>query len=255
MWGLGNPIRSSSWEEDGLSQAAAAANRATLYTLTDYSGKGILIGLGYYNAISHSKGYIVITSDGNAHAWDADSVDLKCAEMFQGISAKYIRLQKFIEFKTSLMIQIANDEPTAQDIVGGSHYSIFSKEIRREIIPAGGALPGRDYTYDFDVMLVWFQGSYGISNKVQFLPASQMNISHDQEGYAVGQLKQFRYNTEIGAPERYILEDLKEDREEIVELDGQVYKIPLIQGAFDGRDFPDFPKKPAAQSIVDLTAE
>lgn len=252
-FGSPSPVRSMAPEEDGLMQSAAAANHATFYTATDYTGKGILVSLGLFHELNIAYLYPRVTSDGNSMIWDVDGISealMRCySVLYNASNLWYSAIPFHLEFKSSLKVEIANDYGSASSIGVQVFYSIMSKEFNREIINAGQPLPDRGYTYPFDVMVVWFTGEYGVSNKIQFPQEPKMSLHYDNDGFLQGQLRTAVFNNDVKAQSRYIWEDLPDDKVQAIRIDDVVYNVPLIKGKFDSRDFPEIPKKPGSQVI------
>lgn len=253
MTAINTGFKSMTLEEDGLWQAAATANHGTLYTITNYSGSGSLFQIGYYNAGGATDGYFEITTDGNALTWDVNSVSAQNAIAFtfnHNGTADYLTYMFNLEFDTSLLVKMANDDGAGQNISGQTLYGKGSKEYKRKIVSAGNKLHKRDEVYtSMDVMEIHFDGPTGKSSKIQFpnyRPIwEKVDTWFDRQGFMHGQLVKGEFETAQVA-ERYKWIQKKESKLFVVEspIDNEEYELELdSNGAFDGRDWPGLPKK------------
>jgi hypothetical protein len=108
-------------------------------------------------------------------------------------------------------------------------YGIYSEEFKRELITAGAALPDRSYTYPFDVMLIWFKGSHGVSNKVQFLPPPNVDITYDKDGTPTGKYKEAAYDLTVNGP-RAVWEQKNVTKTVPLIIDGVKYDAAIENG-------------------------
>jgi hypothetical protein len=128
------------------------------------------------------------------------NIDIIRAMLAQYNTGSY-KINYSLEFKSSLKVEVRRDGDT-NAIRCWASYGILSEEFKREVIPAGKELPNRNYTYPFDVMVVWFRGSHGVSNKVQFPSGYKIDLSFQGDGTPVGDLKKAVFNTTVKSPYR-----------------------------------------------------
>lgn len=223
----GNDPFSMAWEEDYLNANAGTPADGTWYTCTDYSGKGRLFMVGMYT-VTTQTGEVKITSDGDAHTLAKATVAL-INYMAAGLAAGYYNFPFSLEFKSSLKVEGRRDGDS-NALTMWTSYGILSEEFKREIIPAGGTLPGRDYTYPMDVMVIWFQGSHGISNKIQFLPSPNVSLLYDPDGNPIGgECKEAKYIKTVKGP-RVSWEKPKGSKDIVVIAEGKQYNIKTVDG-------------------------
>lgn len=124
VWGI---YRSMEYKSDDLHQVSATANHGTLYTVTDYSGKGILFNVGEYVNVAggYQYCYIKVTVDGTATILDVDVTSNLCALIYANVDQKGALIPLGLEFNASLKVEIANDAGSAYNIAGQTHYGVF----------------------------------------------------------------------------------------------------------------------------------
>lgn len=220
-----SPMQSMTYTEDGIAQAGAAAAKASYYTVTNYSsGGGRLMLVGYYNASANTADAVVrITIDGgSAITWDADSIADECANMFQGIGGGYLSLPLNLEFTTSLLVEIANDNVGVQNIRGQTHYGVLSKEVERRVIPAGSPLPGREYTEAVDVMCIMIQSGGGLASRLIYPTSQRVDLSQ-------GKVLEYDFNTDLNGPVRSWIQSNFTGSMKTV-LNGELITIDVVNG-------------------------
>lgn len=248
---LNTAFRSMKVEIDKMSQASAAADHATLYTVADYSGAGILTLIGQRVATGGGIcAYIEATLDnGTAETseFQTTGTHTTIARVPEGVVLNFNA-----EFSSALKVRIANNHATnAYNIHGLVTYQHLSEEIRREIIEANQPLPNRDYTYPFDVLVVYYATG---GSSIKFLSSAQLITSFDSQGKLQGKMIQPVYNTAaLGvagkdynptAP-KFSVQDLVEDGTVDVvlsDLDGypgaHTFKVPIVKGVIDNTYLP-----------------
>jgi len=231
-----SPMQSMTWEEDVKVQTPVDG---TWYEITNYSGVGRLMQVGAYAAVT-ATAELRITTDGNAHilpktTWITATGAVGAVEqMFRGGAAAYTGFNFNLEFTTTLVIEIRRDGDT-NDLVGWASYGILSKEFKREIIPAGQPIPDRNgtprpKTYPFDLMLIWFQGSHGISNKIQFPCAADIDFGQ-------GKLLVPSFDLTVGNG-RYKYAQSAESKTIQRIIDGKEYAIDIVKGVVAASTVP-----------------
>lgn len=232
----GDRLLSTTWEEDFLNQAVTVSQ--TWYTVTSYSGMGILCGAAATFTTTPETGEARITIDGTAHDLTKNTAYLVTG--YGGASSPSIG--QGLQFQTSLLFAIRKDGDT-NAALGWCEYGFLSEEFKREIIPAGEPIPDRDGnprpdTYPFDVMLVWFIGPYGISNKVEFPRGPTLEITYLPDGTPAGVVKKGQFNLEVKGPRRIMVPDTS-DSEHIIKLhDEKEYIVSCKNGILDASLLP-----------------
>lgn len=255
-----NPlVRSMKWEEDAIKQVAAAAARDTYYTLTDYTGKGILTQLGLYVPIAAYLSLMgaKITSDGNLHTFgDYSAINEIYYCYMRGFEYSMLGFSMHLEFTTSLKIEIANGNASTRDLSGVSSYSILSAEIEREILSANSKLPDRDYVYNQDVMCVHITGN---ASKLVFKSSPQVSLTIDSNGNVSGQLMKQEFGNPGVRGEDYTDGDSRmiwipdySDTTAVIDVDGLQYKVPLVKGKLE-KGLVQSTVKFIEPEIIDLT--
>lgn len=242
-------LNSMTWEEDAVYQANAAAAHGTLYTVTNYAGTGVLFMVGIYNAAGVVDNYLQITADGNAHAWDAGAVALGSNLFVQWHNNTTVYFSHVfnmaLEFTTSLLVEMGNDNAAQQNIVGATSYGILSKEVDRKLVRAGEKLDRRDYVLDRDVMEVKFATGNEISgSKLEFLSSDRLLVMYDPDGSVKGRLQKHEFDLKVGNGRKKWVDfvDDKEMEVNLVDLEGYEgvhrFKVPIIGGVLDNQFLP-----------------
>jgi len=242
---------------DQITQVAATGSHGTLYTVTNYTGQGVLCAVGQYHATSSVDCYFDLTIDGTNETWDANGVTSANAPFAGGANSVIVPFGG-VRFDTSLLIKVANDNAGAADITGVCVYGIGSKEIGREVISAGNPIPaGTSYcklhgtdrneeVYDQDVMVITYLTDHGpnkgnISKRVIFPRADMVRVNIDPlTGKVSGQLKKQVFNVAVGGS-LFTKEDLLDDREEVVEVHGVQYRVNVLKGVMQANKIPPVP--------------
>lgn len=264
---LRDKFRSMKVEVDALYQGDASAGHSNLYTVTDYSGNGILKRVNEYNAESAGCCYFTITIDnGTTEIIDCDSVTNQ-SNIMAGYYTTDAYLDLYAEFSRSLLVKIANDYGLAtKNISGICCYAHLSNEIRREIIQANQPLPDRDYTYPFDVLVVHYATG---GSSIKFLSSPMPKTWFDGEGKLQGKIVKPEYNLlALGRagvdynPEapKFLESDWDEDGTVdlvLEDLDGypgsRIFTVPIVKGVIDSQYLPVKPSaviKDATKIIV-----
>ena len=220
---------SMTWEEDYL--ASFVPVNGTWYDITNYSGSGRLIGIYLKTPASDTDAEVRITTDGNSHVLLKNTY---YPAWTTGFSTNGSAIGNGVEFDTSLVVSIRRDGST-NALIGFCQYAILSEEFKREIIPAGKFIPTKDdgvrhKVYPFDVMVVWFKGKHGISNKIQF-PKNDEIIDN--------KLMKYSFNLSLNE-NRYIAVQSTESKIVKQILNDEVYNIEVENGIVDVSKIPRF---------------
>lgn len=245
-------FRSMKVEQDAVYQTSAPAAHATLYTVTDCTGAGILSVVAEYNSGGAANNYVTIAIDGgttevmNANA----ETNLTTLISLGVVNSGWWHFAA--EFNASLLVKMANNHgATAYNLTGLCLYQHLSNEVKREIIPAGEPLPNRDYTYPFDVLVVHYATG---GTSIKFLSSEQVKTWTDPDGTVRGQLVKPAYNLEalgiagetydpavpkiVAAP----VHETKEVEVELSDLEGypgrHVFRVPIVDGMLDNKNLP-----------------
>ena len=246
--------RSMKYEEDGFYQASSTSG--SWYTVTDYTGPGVLFQVGIYEEADVEKCRLRMTLSGlTAVTWQIDNYEGYIHSNV--ISDSYAAITGAWEF-FAVKAEVRQDSGVAHDLAGQTHYGIFSEEKERRIIPAGDPLPDRDYTYPFDVMAVFFKSDLREewSSKIEFLPNPGMKIFYAPDGTPLGNWKKALFGPAgiagkdyaINQPRKVWIDDPR-DGEIVVEINGQKYKAPVKGGVLVNKDLP----KKNIPGIIDIT--
>ena len=227
MGNFNSPMKSMTWEEDYTDLNAGTIVSTTWYEGTSYAGVGRLMAVGVFFDTTLDTGEIRVTTDGNAHILLKTNMT-SLLSMFNGVvTTNHLQFPFSLEFQTSLVVEGRRDGDT-NDIELFSAYGILSKEFKREIIPAGQPVPDqagnpRPKTYPFDIMLVWFEGSSGISNKVEFPKPEKLDLSAGKLWKPAG------FGLTVNGP-RYTFEQSAETKTISQNINGKKYAIDVISG-------------------------
>jgi len=240
---------------DQIQQLAAAASHGTLYTITTYTGQGVLCAVGQVNAESSIDCYFDLTIDGTNETWDANEV-ISASTPFAGGTNSVIMPFGGIRFDTSLLVKMANDNAATQNITGVCVYGIGSVEYNREIIMAGEPIPAGttykeyygtpyviDERYNTDVMVITYLTEHGsnagnLSTRVIFPKYNKVDILIDKNtGKISGRLKKPVFNLSPHMP-HFNYEDCDEDCEQIIDVNGNKYKINVLGGIAQTNKIP-----------------
>lgn len=257
-------LSSMTYAQSGRRETTAAANHATLYSVADYSsGGGILSHIGYRHENDvQLKGYIKITLDGNATVWDVADVSTLTGLLFAPRYNTIVNLVLSLEFTSSCLYEIGNDDSVTADIVGHAHYGITSKEIGRAIIPANTLIPGRDYTYPHDTLSIFYtslhppkyssedtvkaqlvlndmlrageydssiMAQYLISSRLEFLSSDHVAATVDESGRVSGELKTHKFERVNGVWQKTWTRS-KESKSTAWKIDGKEYNLAIVSG-------------------------
>ena len=222
------------WEEDYLNANAGSPVDGTWYEVTNYSGQGILMGVGQSNDTTQT-GELRITADSNAHTIVKASLEI-VRDMFTGTNNDDGHIPMCLEFNATLVVEIRRDGDT-NALRGWAHYGILSEEYKREIIPAGDPLPMRDYTYPYDVMVIHFcekvvdgQPNGHLSSKIQFPQSEIINVG-------AGQVQEVAFNTTVKGP-RYDYAQSNFTGTKQITVEDEVFDLPITNGIITPDSIP-----------------
>lgn len=245
-WRTFGIMQPTTYTEDSFQDNAAATS--TWFTVTDYSGAGVVWEIGgRVNVGGEGSIYLdlEITTDGNVSVHDltTNPTSNRILVNYDGFNADGARIRTNMGFDDNFKFRIGHTQGAPLLLNGIAIYGIYSEEFKREIIPAGEVIPvpkGRKprpeggNTYPVDTMLVWYTGKRGIANKVVQLPPPKVHMRYDyKRNKFFGELKKYEFNTdEIGLSRpKHIVAKLEEDRTyELVEYAGKTYRVPIVKG-------------------------
>jgi hypothetical protein len=230
------PMHTMTYEEDFVDANAGAIVDGTWYEITNYSGAGLLFSLGFlFENTALTAEFRITTDGGTTHTVVKGTVNY-LEQIFRHGAANSCGLATHIEFQNTLLIEVRRDGDT-NDIDVLTQYSIMSEEFKREIILAGDPVPDRHgnprpKTYSHDIMLVWFRGKSGISNKVQFPEPEVSLIDLTEE-----KLFDSSYNDTVGA-NRYSRVQSSFTGTKSVIVDGINYDVDIVNGVIQLSTIP-----------------
>lgn len=243
--GVFNPnIRSMTPIFDAVYQAGAAANHSVLYTVTDFSGKGICSNVGIYLAKDAGTGhYIQLTVDGAApgimdvNAVQSTNVVLMAASV--GVAGFVITIPLVLEFDTSIKFEMGNDESSTYNLTGVLVYHSFSEEYQRTLHPAGSQIPdahggNRPDVMTIDVMLVWYKSKDGsISNR---MIVTQNKMPLIDENAITGIIQKTQFETTLNGPLWTKVTDNRNVQIDLIFKD-KIYQANFVNGILDAGSF------------------
>ncbi len=238
-----NPnIRSMTPVFDQIYQATAAANHASLYTVTDFSGKGICSHVGEnFTAQDITDFYIQFTVDGatpvvlDTGAITSGHAVWNFSLILGSNSPKSINLLLLLEFDTSLKIEVANDNAATKNIVGGCAYHSFSEEYQRTLHAAGSQIPdahdgNRPDAMPIDVMLVWYQSKDGSISNRMVVTLNKMPLI-DEDAIS-GVIQKTQFETTLNSPLFSKVTDARDVQMDIG-IKGYSYQADFVNGVLN----------------------
>lgn len=251
---INSKLMSMTYEEDYVNANGGTPVSTTWYPVSDYSGSGIISSISIYAPTTQTGEYRISTDGGSTHSV-AQSI-LETVRAGTGATDFYT-INVYIEFQTAFTFDIRRDGDT-NAIHAWVNYAHLSDEFKREIIPAGQPIPNknaidgqsleyypsldesmyRPTTYDKDIMLVWFTGENGISNKIEWLPEEKVVVGYESDGTPNGILKRPSYNLDLKKPRISWAKSTKNTSKIISLLDGKDYEVSIKSGTLDSTKLP-----------------
>lgn len=242
-------MESMTWEEDYQDLNSGTIVDGTWYECTNYSGIGRLDIIAAWFDTTTNTGEIRMTLDSNAHIITKVPLANVITKRFgSGDGASTVVWPLALEFQATLVIEGRRDGDT-NDIEMWASYGILSEEFLREVIPANNVvldrngnprknLDGSYKTYPYDVMLVWFRGSHGVSNKVEHPKPHVVDMSEKK-------LYTTAFDTNLANPRYAKTLDQTPNVTKRVMVDGEMVQVRFQNGVAVAGDVPVFIRQDA----------